>query len=175
MCIPIIGLPFPARHLQPSCHVVSAEHWAIFFWYVATHRLGYLGQAPLPSAGHSWGFSIGYILWMPQCCLLQSCWCPGWVLEVPEVGEMVVVSMWGHRSLPKEYKYGPKSNRWKLQILSPTVTLPSSHPCDSNSSDKHHADLTAVPSLIHWPGLFIWPSLPLELVLPGRFLHLSFK
>lgn len=29
---------------------------------------------------------------------------------------------WGHRGLPKEYKYGPKSNRWKLQILSPTVT-----------------------------------------------------
>lgn len=163
MCIPIFGLPSPARH----CHVVSPAHWAIFFWCVDTHRPGCLGQEPLPSAGHTWGFSwvqqhpLGAAELSPAQLLVSG------VLGVPAVGEIVVCT-WGPRGSPKQCRYGPRFNRWKLQILSPAATY---------FQHKHYYSLQTLQLSLprpHWPYLSIWPSCPWNDFSPGVFLHPSF-
>lgn len=65
----------------------------LIFWYVDTHRLGYLGQAPLPSAGHSWAFSWVQLHPVDATVLSPAELLMSWVLEVPEEVGMVVVGM----------------------------------------------------------------------------------
>lgn len=98
----------PAQVLEPS-ELPCGVCWTLNnFLLQDIHRLSYLGQAPLPSAGHSWGFS-----WVQPHLMDATVLCPAellisWVLEVPEMGGMMVVGRWGFRGLPEQGSLWPQ-------------------------------------------------------------------
>lgn len=149
-----------------SCHAVSAGCWAIVFC-----RAGH-SQTPLPEPGTTaicWALMRLLLVqlhpWMPGCCLLQSCCCLGYVRSRKWVEWWWCVCR-GIQVYQSSTAYGPKVNSWKLQILPPAVIYPHHiHRIQSLVTNTMPTWGLSLP-WPHWTCLSVWPSLPLEWILP---------